>query len=350
MDDRGNPVNASGAPAAQPTRAWARRTATISAVSVGFLLVLAFLPVGLPIALIYDIARGSRLLAVRCLLLLAWFLTCEVWGVAVAGLLFLGEATLARRDRVRADRWFYGLATVWAEALFHGTQRIFDFRVVVDPASDEGAGPLIVFARHASQGDVLLPMMVLGPRGMRMRYVMKAELLVDPCLDVVGHRIPNSFVRRNSGESAPEIAAVVRLLDGLSGRDAVVIFPEGTRFTEDKRARVLARIEASGNEEAVRSARALKHILPPRPGGALGLLEANPGADVLFFAHAGFDGIATVWDLWAGKLVAATIRVLTWRVPYAEIPKDREGRLRWLAQNWQRLDTWVGEQSAPKES
>jgi len=350
MDDRGNPVNASGAPAAQGTRAWARRTATISTVCVGFVLVVAFLPVGLPLAFVYDIARGTRFLAVRCLLLLAWFLTCEVWGVGVAGLLLLGEVTLARRDRVRTDRWFYGLARVWAEALFHGAQRIFDFRVVADSSSDEGVGPLIVFARHASQGDVLLPMMVLGPRGMRMRYVMKAELLMNPCLDVVGHRIPNSFVRRNSGESAPEIAAVVRLLDGLSGRDAVVIFPEGTRFTEDKRARVLARIEASGNEEAVRSARALKHILPPRPGGALGLLEANPGADVLFFAHAGFDGVATIWDLWAGKLVGATIRVLTWRVPYAEIPKDREGRLRWLAQNWQRVDAWVGEQRASQRS
>jgi 1-acyl-sn-glycerol-3-phosphate acyltransferase len=314
------------------------------------LLLAVLLPVALPVALVYDAFFRTRFIAVRSLLLLAWFLTCEVWGLAATGLLFLAQATLARHDRARADRWFYALEPLWAGALFRGAQRIFGFRVVMDPESDTGMGPLIVFARHTSMGDVLLPLLLLGPRGLRMRYVMKAELLFDPCLDIVGHRVPNTFVQRNSGDAAPEIAAVVRLLDGISTRDAVVIFPEGTRFSPEKRARVLARIEASGSEVAARQARALEHVLPPRPGGALGLLEANPGGDVLFFAHSGFDGIATVVDLWAGKLVGATIRVFTWRVPFAEIPKDRESRLAWLAENWKRVDTWVGAHRTPPEA
>ena len=340
----------SGVPAAERTHAWLRRAVTIPAVYLAFVLVVALLPFALPITVLYDTARRTRFVATRSLLLLAWFLTCEAWGLAAAGLLFLGQATIARHDRAGADRWFYALEGLWSGALFHGAERIFSFRVVVEPGGDTGMGPLIVFARHTSIGDVLLPMLLLGPRGLRMRYVMKYELLVDPCLDVVGNRVPNSFVRRNSGDAAPEIAAVVRLLEGISVRDAVVIFPEGTRFTLEKQARILARIAASGNEEPTRRAHALKHVLPPRPGGALGLLEANPGADVLFFAHTGFEGIATVWDLFAGRLVGATIRVFTWRVPCAEIPKDEEGRLAWLAQHWQRLDAWVGEHRARRES
>lgn len=343
-------MSAASAPVEERARSWARRAGTITAVSSAFVLVVGLLPLALPIALVHDVVRGTRLIAVRCLLLLAWFLFCEVWGLAAAGLLFLGDATIARHDRARGDRWFYALESLWAGALFRGAERIFGFRVVVEPGSDSEMGPLIVFARHASMGDVLLPLLLMGPRGLRMRYVMKQELLVDPCLDIVGHRVPNTFVRRNSGDSAPEIAAVVRLLSGLSARDAVVIFPEGTRFTLEKRARVLARIEASGSEDAKRHARRLQHILPTRPGGTLGLLEASPGADVLFFAHTGFDGIATVWDLWAGRLVGATIRVFSWRVPFAEIPKDREGRLLWLAENWQRVDDWVGEHRARQET
>lgn len=343
-------MNTPRTPVEERARNWVRRAATISAVSGGFVLVVALLPLALPIALVHDAVRGTRLIAVRCLLLLAWFLFCEVWGLAAAGLLFLGEATIARGDRNRGDRWFYALEPLWAGALFHGAERIFGFRVVVEPGSDSGMGPLIVFARHASMGDTLLPLLLLSPRGLRMRYVMKQELLVDPCLDIVGHRVPNTFVRRNSGDSAPEIAAVTRLLRGLTARDCVVIFPEGTRFTPEKREHVLARIAASGNDDAQRRARALQHLLPPRPGGTLGLLEASPGADVLFFAHTGLDGIATVWDLWAGRLMGATIRVFTWRVPFAEIPKDREGRLAWLAENWQRVDDWVGEQRARQET
>jgi 1-acyl-sn-glycerol-3-phosphate acyltransferase len=344
-------VSANESPTAERTRTVvARRITTVTAVCGSFVLVVALLPLALPIALIHDLVRGTRLKAVRCLLLLAWFLFCEVWGLAVTALLLLGEATIARGDRERGDRWFYALESLWSGALFHGAERIFHFRVVVDPASDRGMGPLIVFARHTSIGDVLLPLLLLGPRGLRMRYVMKQELRVDPCLDIVGDRVPNTFVRRDSGDSAPEIAAVVRLLSNLSARDCVVIFPEGTRFTPAKRARVLARIAASGNPEAERRALRLKQVLPPRPGGTLGLLEANPGADVLFFATTGFEGIATVWDLWAGRLIGATIRVFTWRVPYAEIPKDQEGRLAWLAENWQRLDDWVGEHRARQES
>ncbi len=36
------------------------------------------------------------------------------------------------------------------------------------------------------------------------------------------------------------------------------------------------------------------------------------------------------------------MRVSLWRCPRAEIPEDRDGRVRWLDAQWQRVDDEVG--------
>ncbi len=333
---------------AERAATWGRRVLTISGVTLAWLAVLGSLPMLLPLAALHDVLRRTRFTASRVALFVALFLTCEAVGLAAASFLFLYEA-LARpvgRARARADDRFHALERRWAEAIFRGAQAIFGFRVVLEPGSDTGLGPMLAFVRHASMGDTLLPVVLLTPRGLRLRYVLKHELRFDPCMDVVGHRLPNTFVRRGSGDAPREIADIARLAEGLGPRDAVVIYPEGTRFTQAKRERVLAKLEAAGDPEAAARARRLSNVLPPHLGGPLGLLERSTAADVVFLAHAGFEGIATFWDLWAGALVGATIRVGMWRVPFAEIPKDREGRIEWLHANWRRMDAWVGAQHA----
>lgn len=42
-------------------------------------------------------------------------------------------------------------------------------------------GPLVVLMRHASLADTLLPAVVIASHGIRLRYVLKRELLWDPC-------------------------------------------------------------------------------------------------------------------------------------------------------------------------
>jgi 1-acyl-sn-glycerol-3-phosphate acyltransferase len=328
---------------------WIRRVGTLSGVTLAFLAVLGSLPILLPLAALYDVMRGTRFTAVRVVLFAAVFLTCELVGVAAAAILFLHEwvARPAEHGRANeADDRFHALERRWALAIFRGAQTVFGFRVEIEPGSDTGLGPIIAFVRHASIADTLLPVVLLAPRGLRFRYVLKHELRFDPCLDLVGHRLPNTFVRRSSGDAEREIGEIARLADGLGPRDAVVIYPEGTRFTEAKRERVLAKLDASGDLEAAARARRLSNVLPPHLGGPLGLLERNTGADVVFLAHAGFEGIATFWDLWAGALVGATIRVALWRVPFADIPKDREDRIAWLHAHWRLVDDWVGAQRA----
>jgi 1-acyl-sn-glycerol-3-phosphate acyltransferase len=196
--------------------------------------------------------------------------------------------------------------------------------------------------RHASIGDTVLPAVLVSSRlGVRLRYVMKRELLWDPCLDIVGNRLPNCFVRRGWGDSAREIAAVRRLADDLGPGEGVFACPEGTRFTPERRRRALDRIRRRADADLVARAERLRHVLPPRLGGTMALLDAETGADVVFGVHFGFDGIRSFYDLLAGGLIDRTVEVEFWRVPAERIPKDRDARIGWLYDHWTRIDEWV---------
>jgi hypothetical protein len=75
----------------------------------------------------------------------------------------------------------------------------------------------------------------------------------------------------------------------------------------------------------------------------LELLAGNPGADVVFCAHTGFEPAGSPSDILRGALVGATIRVRFWRVPFAEVPTSEDARVVWLSEQWQRVDDWIGE-------
>jgi hypothetical protein len=57
--------------------------------------------------------------------------------------------------------------------------------------------------------------------------------------------------------------------------------------------------------------------------------------------HTGFEGSGTLPRLWAGELLHKVIRVEFRRIPRSEIPPDAEARVKWLREEWQRVDTWV---------
>src|SRR5262249_15701126 len=152
-----------------------------------------------------------------------------------------------RRDPAafeRANRW---TQTVWCTALYRAAERLFSLRTHVHGAPLPGGAdppPLLIFIRHASTADTLLPVILLASRGYRLRYVLKRELLLDPCLDIVGNRLANHFVARGGKDTEEDLRGIAALGADLGERDAVVIYPEGTRFTPGKRARILARLRA----------------------------------------------------------------------------------------------------------
>jgi 1-acyl-sn-glycerol-3-phosphate acyltransferase len=334
--------------AARPSRAaqffemWARRVVTVPAYLLLCVTVVGSLPLLLGVAAIADLLRGGPWPLVRAVTFFAFYLACESLGIIASVIIWLSGGTWLGIPREQYLDRNVALQECWAVTLFRGVQRIFGLRAEVEEVGDVGRGPVIVFIRHASVGDTLLPAVLLSKRyGLRLRYVLKRELLWDPCLDIVGNRLPNYFVRRGSDDGEREIAAMQELMENLGPRDGVLIYPEGTRFTPAKRARILQRLETSESRELFEAARGLRHVLPPRLGGALGLLERNTGAAAVFCAHVGFEGTTSFNELLNGSLVRQVIRVRLWRVPFEEIPTERAARAAWLFAQWQRIDEWI---------
>lgn len=323
---------------------WRRRAITLPVLAAATALWVLMLPVVLVVAALTDVARGAPWPAVRCALYVAVYLVLECAGVVGAFVLWLVNGPWTGSPRARFLARNVALQAWWANALYRAAERLFALRTVVEGDDVVAPGPILLFVRHVSQADSLLPVVCVTRRyGIALRFVLKVELLWDPCLDVVGLRLPNAFVRRGSGERAREIAAVQALLDDLGPRDGILIYPEGTRFSPGKRTRVLEKITTGGDAEQAALATRLRHVLPPHLGGPLGLLERNRDADVVLCAHTGFEAAGSPSGILGGALVGRTIRVRFWRIPRASIPADPRARVRWMYDQWQRIDDWIDE-------
>jgi 1-acyl-sn-glycerol-3-phosphate acyltransferase len=201
--------------------------------------------------------------------------------------------------------------------------------------------------RHASIIDNTLPdALITHAHGIGLRYVIKRELQMIPTIDIGGRWCPTFFVRRGSGDAAGESAALRSLLHGIGPGESVLIYPEGTRATARKIARA-KEIIAERNPEISPLANQLQHVLPPRLGGPIALLDEAAGQiDLVFCGHIGFDGFQHIRHIWAGGLVGTRIAVKFWRHPGSAVPAAEPARTQWLYARWQELDDWVGEQHA----
>jgi 1-acyl-sn-glycerol-3-phosphate acyltransferase len=329
-------LKAPGGTPGRPASSFTRRARSVPLYLILLALSVALAPVAFPLAIAFDVATRRRLAATRGLAATVVYLACEVVGLGVAGLLW---AWPSRRRYADAN---YALQRAWAGTLFHALCRLYGMTLELDGEEALSQGPILFFVRHSSTADTLLPVVLFARAGLHPRYVLKRELLWDPCLDVVGNRVPNAFVRRDGGDP-DAVGAVAALATGLTRDDGIVIYPEGTRATAGARARAVARLEGSPR---LAGARALRHLLPPRVGGPLALVSAATGVDVVFAAHVGLEGAATLGDLTNGRLIGARVRVKLFRVPASEIPA--EGREAWLDAWWSRLDAWVTAESDPE--
>jgi 1-acyl-sn-glycerol-3-phosphate acyltransferase len=337
----------------EPTARLLRRLVTIPGYTLAALLMLAAAPLWVPGAALVDGLRRSGGVALRSGALVTFYLACELTGLLLCALLWLLRP-FARWGDARWSALHYRLQDAWGTSLFRAAVRLFDLRIEIEERDGSGErsarldqGPYLLLLRHASTGDTLLASALIGrPHGMRLRYVLKRELLWDPCLDVVGSRLPHAFVDRAPDDSRREIARLQALARDLSRRDGVLIYPEGTRFSAAKRARVIERLAREGDAKPLEYARSLHSVLPPRTRGTLGLLEAATEADVVVCAHTGFEGAATLAQIWRGELLHGTIRVRFQRFARASIPTTRDAQADWLRERWQEIDVWVARQQA----
>jgi 1-acyl-sn-glycerol-3-phosphate acyltransferase len=325
-------------------RPWSRRIITVPAVLVGALIVFPASIVVLPALALWDTIRLRwRFPTVRVYLFGLVYLAWEVVAMVVGAALWLAAGGGLLLDRPWFQEAHRRLQVIWARSVMANLDRILSLRVEVTGAEHLAPGPVLLFSRHASMLDTLVPIVLADPLGMRCRYVLKHELVWDPALDVIGHRFPNYFVDRSGGNSTEVIAAVGELAAGTGPDDVFVIFPEGTRFTEAKRDRALEKLRSSDDELAARAEK-LTHTLPPRSGGPLAALERRPdGADVVFLAHTGAEGLATIGDLIRAVPFSRPLRVELWRVSGSEVPETPKERLGWLYDRWAEVDAWVGD-------
>lgn len=311
-----------------------RRLITVPAVLILFAVTTLTLPVAIAVALFVDVwrwvRRRRRWMTLRMLAFFWSYLAGEVWAV-----LSLGVLALVGRERSMESTFV--LQQAWATWNLNLVRTLIQLDISVTGSESIAPGPVVVLSRHCSLIDTLLPAaLITREAGIRLRYVLKKELLIDPALDIAGNRLPNFFVDRGSSGSERERAAIRALASDLPEDEGILIYPEGTRFSEAKRRRLL---EKSREGDPVRS---LHHLLPPRPGGTLAILDVSD-ADILVLGHTGLEGFATVKEIWGGNLVGSTVRVSFRRIPFGSIPADRAGRLNWLRGVWEDLDTWVGQ-------
>lgn len=309
-----------------------RRLITITGMVAALWVVSALLPWLFIVAVLIDLVRRAKSFStVRLTVFLFSFLVVENVGLAALFFTFISTraGTPARRKRTFAIQRAYTAGHLWS------VTRIFALRFVVEGSDLASTGPFVALVRHASLVDVLVPGgFIANAHRIELRYVLKKELLAEPCLDVAGHWIPNHFVDRGGGDTERELNAIRALKRDIGSKEGVLLYPEGTRFSRRKRERLL-----EGPEKA--RAGKLKHLLPIRPGGALALLEAAPSCDVLFVGHHGLEGLTRLNEIWRGALVGKTVTIKLWREPASSIPASADARLAWLDSQWQRVDAWL---------
>ena len=118
-------------------------------------------------------------------------------------------------------------------------------------------------------------------------------------------------------DSAKAVAEVSNLIASAGDDESVLIYPEGTRFTQKKHDELRAKY-ANLAPQLDR----WPNLLPVRLGGVTGMMAANPGKDLVFLAHAGFEGSADIHDLLNGGWLNQRVRLHFWRIPYADLPKE----------------------------
>lgn len=326
-----------------------RRPVTITTWVVLSTLCLLLSPLLLAIAALTAgvLRRPQPLLFVR--FVIAYF-AMELRVLAACGALWLasGFGTRMRTPRFRALH--YRLLRLYVCRLAARLRDLLDIDVQSELEDDARAAlesdrPLLFFSRHAGPGDTLLLVDLLLRLDRLPSVVFKDTLAVDPCVDLVGHRLPHAILDTSDREESE--ARIEEVASSLAPRGILVLFPEGGNFTIERRRRALRRLWRKGHRSEARKASRMEHVMPPQPTGALAALRGNPGADVVFSAHTGLGLAAFPKELWRHTPIGGTLTTRMWLARAAERPDDAQEQIDWLYDWWQRLDRWVTSEGEP---
>ena len=325
---------------------WGRAAVSLFVYALVWAVLVVTLPLSLVVLRLIDLVRGDRRLPLpRLILFMLVYLSCELVGAFIAILLpLLGGRKKDERGWSPFLQRCFKLQLAWGYTIQRMTFAIYGMRLVVESEYDFAAKkPLLLLMRHTSVADTILAVVCVSRvYGTRLRYILKKELLWDPCLNLVGRQLPNYFVDRANSNPLREVKAVGRLAADMHTGDGVLIYPEGTRFTRRKQAKIRAKFESQGKEDMLSWAQRYENVLPPRPAGTLRLMREAPSADIVLGGHTGFEAAASFTSLWRGGLIGRTVYVRFWQVPSESVPEKPLERRHWMFERWAEMDDFVG--------
>jgi 1-acyl-sn-glycerol-3-phosphate acyltransferase len=321
-----------------------RRPVTVAVWLVVCTAGVALSPLLLGLGVLAQALTGRRQLLIVARLMLAYFsrelavlIMCgALWAAAGAGRM-IGT----RRFQLlhwRLLGWFIGgLAAAGRTAL--------EIDVDTELSSDAGRAleadrPVIVLSTHAGPGDTIFIIDQLISRFRRRpSVVFKQNVSIDPCVDILSHRLPQAMI--DPGEREGAKARIDQVVEQLGPRGALLLFPEGGNFTDERRRSALDRLHRKGRRRSAARAEGMPHVLPPQPSGTLAALDARAGLDVVFVAHTGLGLAAYPAQFWRDMPVGRTLRVRLWLEPSANVPTTSDEQVAWLYDWWKRIDDWI---------
>ena len=324
-----------------------RRPITVTAWLVMSIVCLVLSPLLLALAALVSALTGHRQALIFTRLGVTYF-ALEFSTLTACALLWLASGAGLLIGTRGFQRLHYRLLRWFVHCLARRCVVLLDIHMPAEEATDasralESDGPLLFFSRHAGPGDTILVIDRLFTRFDRLpSVVFKQSVAWDPCIDVIGHRLPHAVLDTSDKEESE--ARIEEIAAGLDRRGVLLLFPEGGNFTPERRRRAIRKLRRIGRRSEAAKAERMSHVLPPRPTGALAALRGNPEADVIFGAHSGLGLAAFPSEIWHAPPLGKTFATRMWFSPAVERPLDPDAQVTWIYDWWKRLDEWIEDQ------
>lgn len=284
--------------------------------------------------------RFARLTGLLSLSLLAGnTLLCVAPIVPLALLKLVLPAQAVRR---RIDPWLNGIATQWISRNTSWISRIQPEIWNVQGTADlRLADWYLVNCNHQSWVDIFVLQRALNKRIPLLKFFLKQSLLYVPVIGLAWWALDFPFLKRYSKAQLRRNPALGRRDQDTARRacakfslvpTSVMVFAEGTRFSEAKR---LAQSSPYAN------------LLKPKAGALATTLNAM-GSRFRSMIDATIiypDGAPSFWDLACGRAGRIIVRIRETPVPanfctsdYAKDPAFRSEFHHWLALQWEAKD------------
>jgi 1-acyl-sn-glycerol-3-phosphate acyltransferase len=319
---------------------------TVPTIALAFVMLVVGFPLWILTATIADLAIGmKRLRCVRTVIFLTWMTGFEMVTLSKAAVIWVANFGRVKNDRAQTS--LQRLVGFYVHGISVATTKIFGLRMQVSGFDAfEGRPGVICFGHHTSILDSVIPVDIIAHQlRYDIRFVIKKSLAWAPVFDIAGHWLPVHFVDRTGKNSGSETDAIRELASNIIPGSAATMYPEGTFYTPKRLARAVERLK-SQDPDLVERAKRLRYVLPPKPGGALAILETDKTADVVLVVHSGFEPFDNLKNIFANLPFRRTVHVHMTRIARSQIPTDSKAAYRWLFDRFEEMDAWVAEKLA----